>query len=116
MRYNQFREFWQTAIQAVRLVMSSGQTYDIRHPETALLTRTSILRHWRADDGVLPNSKSVRCFMSLPLSLIEPAFCGVKAQRISVFFVQPAPFSEKIRQLGWSESIPPTQPKEVKLG
>jgi hypothetical protein len=26
-----------------RLVMSSGQTYEVRHPEMALLTRTDIL-------------------------------------------------------------------------
>jgi hypothetical protein len=26
-----------------RLVMSSGQTYDVRHPEMAMLTRTDIL-------------------------------------------------------------------------
>lgn len=26
-----------------RLVVSSGQTYDVRHPEMAMLTRTSIL-------------------------------------------------------------------------
>lgn len=26
-----------------RLVMSSGQTYEVRHPEMAMLTRTSIL-------------------------------------------------------------------------
>jgi hypothetical protein len=26
-----------------RLVMSSGQTYDVRHPEMAWLTRTSLL-------------------------------------------------------------------------
>jgi len=29
--------------QPVRLTLSSGQTFDIRHPETAFLTRTSIL-------------------------------------------------------------------------
>lgn len=29
--------------QPVRLVMSSGQTYEIRHPEMAFLTRTDIL-------------------------------------------------------------------------
>jgi hypothetical protein len=39
--------------QPVRLTLSSGQTFDIRHPETALLTRTSILIGIDvADDGV----------------------------------------------------------------
>jgi len=36
-----------------RLVMSSGQAYEVRHPETAMLTRTSILVGVdAADDGV----------------------------------------------------------------
>ncbi len=36
-----------------RLVMSSGQTHDVRHPEMALLTRTDILVGVDiADDGV----------------------------------------------------------------
>ena len=36
-----------------RLVMSSGQNYDVRHPEMAWLTRTSILVGIdEADDGV----------------------------------------------------------------
>lgn len=29
--------------QPVKLTLSSGQTYEIRHPEMALLTRSSIL-------------------------------------------------------------------------
>ena len=36
-----------------RLVMSSGQTYEVRHPEMAMLTRTDILVGTDvADDGV----------------------------------------------------------------
>jgi hypothetical protein len=36
-----------------RLVMSSGQNYEVRHPEMAMLTRTSILVGIDvADDGV----------------------------------------------------------------
>ncbi len=39
--------------QPFRLVMSSGHSYDVRHPETALLTRTDILVGVDvADDGV----------------------------------------------------------------
>ncbi|MDR3637835.1 MAG: hypothetical protein P4L84_28775 [Isosphaeraceae bacterium] len=39
-----FRELLsQRPFKPFRLVMSSGQTYDIRHPEMAWLTRTSIL-------------------------------------------------------------------------
>jgi hypothetical protein len=36
-----------------RLVMSSGQAYDVRHPEMAMLTRTAMLVGIdEADDGV----------------------------------------------------------------
>ncbi len=43
----------QRPFQPFRLVMSSGQTYDVRHPEMALLTRTSILVGTDiADDGI----------------------------------------------------------------
>ncbi len=36
-----------------RIVMSSGQSYDVRHPEMALLTRTDLLVGTNvADDGV----------------------------------------------------------------
>ena len=39
-----FRELLgQRPFKPFRLVMSSGQTYDVRHPEMAWLTRTSIL-------------------------------------------------------------------------
>jgi len=49
-----FRElFSQRPFKLFRLVMSSGQTYDIRHPEMAMLTRTDILVGIDiADDGV----------------------------------------------------------------
>ena len=39
-----FREWLtQRPFKPFRLVMSSGQTYEVRHPEMAWLTRTSIL-------------------------------------------------------------------------
>ncbi|MBA3314870.1 MAG: hypothetical protein M3552_04945 [Planctomycetota bacterium] len=39
-----FRELLtQRPFKPFRLVMSSGQTYEVRHPEMAWLTRTSIL-------------------------------------------------------------------------
>jgi hypothetical protein len=39
-----FRELLsQRPFKPFRLVMSSGQTYDVRHPEMAMLTRTDIL-------------------------------------------------------------------------
>ncbi len=43
-----------------RLVMSSGQTYDVRHPEMALLTRTDILVGIdETDDGVPAEFKNL---------------------------------------------------------
>jgi hypothetical protein len=43
----------QQPFQPFRLIMSSGKTYDVRHPEMAMLTRTDILVGIDiADDGV----------------------------------------------------------------
>lgn len=38
--------------QPFRLVMSSGQAYEVRHPEMALLTRTDLLVGTDVDEGV----------------------------------------------------------------
>ena len=55
-----------------RLVMSSGQSYDVRHPEMAWLTRTSILVGIDdADDGVPAEFKI--CSL-LHVTAVEP--CG----------------------------------------
>jgi len=49
-----FRELLtQQPFRPVRLVMSSGQTYEVLHPEMAWLTRTSLLVGIdRTDEGV----------------------------------------------------------------
>lgn len=53
-----------------RLVMSSGQTYEVRHPEMGWLTRTSILVGVDvADDGVPAEFKV--CSL-LHVTTIEP--------------------------------------------
>jgi hypothetical protein len=53
-----------------RLVMSSGQTYDVRHPEMAMLTRNDILVGVdQADDGVPAEFKI--CSL-LHVTAIEP--------------------------------------------
>ncbi len=53
-----------------RLVMSSGQTYEVRHPEMAWLTRTDILVGVdEADDGVPANFKI--CSL-LHVTAVEP--------------------------------------------
>lgn len=38
--------------QPFRLVMSSGEKYDVRHPEMALLTRSDMLVGTAVEDGV----------------------------------------------------------------
>jgi len=44
MAVNTFRELLaRRPFQPVKIVMSSGQSYEIRHPEMAMLTRTSLL-------------------------------------------------------------------------
>lgn len=56
--------------QPFRLVMSSGQTYEVRHPEMAWLTRTSILVGIDiADDGV---PAEFRICSLLHVTAVEP--------------------------------------------
>ncbi len=53
-----------------RLVMSSGQTYEVRHPEMALLTRTDMLVGvGEAEEGVAAGS---RICSLLHVASIEP--------------------------------------------
>jgi hypothetical protein len=53
-----------------RLVMSSGQTYEVRHPEMALLTRTDILVGvGDTDDGV---PAEFRICSLLHVATVEP--------------------------------------------
>ncbi len=56
--------------QPVKLTLSSGQSFEIRHPEMAMLTRTSILIGTDlAEDGVPAEFKIV----SLPhVTSVEP--------------------------------------------
>ena len=66
-----FREMLERRpFQPVRLTLSSGQAYEIRHPEMALLTRTSILIGTDlADDGVPAEFKIISL---LHVTAIEP--------------------------------------------
>jgi hypothetical protein len=50
-----FRELLtQRPFKPFRLVMSSGQTYEVRHPEMAMLTRTDILVGVGESDDHIP--------------------------------------------------------------
>jgi hypothetical protein len=53
-----------------RLVMSSGQTYEVRHPEMALLTRTSLLVGVDEEDDGVPAEFKI-CSL-LHVTAIEP--------------------------------------------
>jgi hypothetical protein len=56
--------------QAVKVTLSSGQSYEIRHPEAALLTRTNLLIGVDvADDGVPAEFKIISL---LHVTAIEP--------------------------------------------
>lgn len=56
--------------QPFRLIMSSGQAYEVRHPEMAWLTRTDILVGVdAADDGV---PAEFRILSLLHITAIEP--------------------------------------------
>jgi len=70
-----FRELLsQRPFKPFRLVMSSGQTYDVRHPEMALLTRTSLLVGIDdSEDGVPAEFKI--CSL-LHVATIEPSPSG----------------------------------------
>jgi hypothetical protein len=66
-----FRELLaQRPFRPFRLVMSSGQTYEVRHPELAWLTRTDILIGvGEMDDGV---PAEFRICSLLHVATIEP--------------------------------------------
>lgn len=72
-----FRELLgQRPFKPFRLVMSSGQTYDVRHPEMAWLTRTSILIGIDdSEDGV---PAEFRICSLLHVTAVEPLSSGSK--------------------------------------
>ncbi len=66
-----FRELMaQRPFKPFRLVMSSGQAYEVRHPEMAFLTRTSILVGMDIGDDGLPAEFKI-CSL-LHVTAIEP--------------------------------------------
>lgn len=54
----------------VRIILSSGQAYEIRHPEMALLTRTSLLVGVNAADDGIP--AEFKILSLLHVTAIEP--------------------------------------------
>ncbi len=54
-----------------RLVMSSGQSYEVRHPEMAMLTRTSLLVGTGTEENGVPEEFKI-CSL-LHVATVEPA-------------------------------------------
>jgi len=73
-----FRELMaQRPFKPFRLIMPSGQSYDVRHPEMALLTRTSILIGIDvADDGVPAEFKICSLLHVTAVEPLNPAAAG----------------------------------------
>ena len=59
-----------------RLVMSSGQMYEVRHPEMALLTRSDMLVGTNVEDGV---PAEFRICSLLHVATVEPLDQGAAA-------------------------------------
>lgn len=60
----------QQPFQPFRIVMSSGQSYDVRHPEAAFLTQTNVVIGTEiADDGI-PDEFKI-CSL-LHISAVQP--------------------------------------------
>ncbi len=77
-----FRELLtQRPFRPFRLVMSSGQAYEVRHPEMAMLTRTSILVGIGETDEGVPAEFKICSLLHVtavePLSLGEPRQAGI---------------------------------------
>ena len=66
-----FRELLsQQPFKPFRLIMSSGQSYDVRHPEMAWLTRTSILVGIDESEDGVPSEFKI-CSL-LHVTAVEP--------------------------------------------
>jgi len=73
-----FRELLaQRPFRPFRLVMSSGQTYEVRHPEMAMLTRTDILVGvGETDDGVPAGFRICSLLHVTSIEPLRPASTG----------------------------------------
>jgi hypothetical protein len=60
----------QSPFKPFRLVMSSGQTYEVRHPEMAMLTKSDILVGIDIEDDGVPAEFKI-CSM-LHVTAVEP--------------------------------------------
>jgi hypothetical protein len=78
MTVQQFRDLLRAQpFRAFRIVMSSGQTYDVRHPEAAFLTQTSIQVGIDIGDDGIPDDFRMCSFLNItaiePLNVAEEA-------------------------------------------
>lgn len=80
MTVNTFRELLaQKPFRPFRLVMSSGQTYEVRHPEMAMLTRSDLLVGVGNPDDAVP--ADFRICSLLHVATVEPIEAGASGTR-----------------------------------
>ncbi len=74
-----FRELLSSRpFQPFRLVMSSGESYEVRHPEMALLTRTNLLVGVGESEERVP--AEFRICSLLHVATVEPISAGTAGQ------------------------------------
>jgi hypothetical protein len=80
MMFQVFRELMtQRPFQPFQLVMSSGQTYDVRHPEMALLTRSDMLVGIdETNEGVPAHFKICSLLHVTPVEPLSPSASGLR--------------------------------------
>jgi len=78
MAFQVFQELMtQRPFQPFRLVMSSGQTYEVRHPEMALLTRSDMLVGIdQSDEGVPAHFKICSLLHVTAVGPLSPSASG----------------------------------------
>ena len=81
-----FRELLsQRPFKAFRLVMSSGQSYEVRHPDMAMLTRASMLVGINvADDGVPAEFKICSLLHVTAVEPLTPPGRGIKIRTVGL--------------------------------
>lgn len=65
--------------QPFRVVMSSGESYEVRHPEMAWLTRTTLFVGIDEDSEGIPG-RAKMCSL-LHITVVEPLPAGAKKRR-----------------------------------
>ena len=77
-----FRDLLKTQpFQPFRLVMSSGSAYEVRHPENAILTRTTIMVAIDVEDGIAAEFKICSLLHVTAIEPVDVPVAGPKSNR-----------------------------------